>query len=421
MSGRVKFICFALLTACVAHGSQAQAQVWQPLGPMNYRHNLQPFETFDVKNFKSAPDPHEGFFFSYDRLSWSVPGEKTLVGNPDAQQFYFSPANFAAPPQPIQVINGLTDSPNGSSFHWGSRYELGYVVDHHGWLLSVLDGPEGHTQDVYGFRDEFYIDVPDNDPEVETDISAPRHPSAGNVAIVFAAPVGYFQGFLNLLLPLDGNPPGVVVEDIDGNGISDANDLVIFPTTFDLVTVRNSVRLDGVELMKTYRFDPGKHGGTLEFFYGARYLQFKDQFFVNAEGGAINDLNFPGAIFFVDDLASFWDTTIENHIVGPQLGINWFRRQGRWTFGTQGRFLFGYNVQNFRQNGLLGAALDPTDAIDQPGTVQTTTFDHGMTDDDFSPCRRASCPGELPPHAAVCHPGRVQLSSGFVTSFCPER
>jgi hypothetical protein len=154
-----------------------------------------------------------------------------------------------------------------------------------------------------------------------------------------------------------------------------------------------------------------------EFSYGARYLRFKDDFRVVAMGGILGDL-FPllgvdgdgddtdGDGVVVDDYDNYWNTLIENQIIGPQVGLKYSHMRGRWTITTQGKFAFGYNVQDHRQDGLLGPALEP-ELLLVEGTVegpdgeeqdvvfvfpdsplpffQTTSFRHGKQEHNFSP------------------------------------
>lgn len=371
----------------------AEAQVWQPFGPVDYRHDFAPFETFDIKNMSSAPDPQEGFFFTFEKLSWSVQGEHNTIGNPDAVVFF--PDVLPGVDSP-RVFNGLTDSAPEATFGWGERYEFGYVNDHHGWAVSVLDGPDVTDSEVYGFIDEIFEDPLNDDATV---VLHP-HPSAGNVVILFEAVPELLTGFL--FVDSDGDGETDLQVDVNQDGVLTLEDSIVFLTSFDRVTARNHTELDGVEVMKTYRFKPTHRGSVVEFSFGARYLRVHDQFRVDAHGGILNDLNLPldGAAP-VDDRTSFWDTTIDNHIVGPQVALRWSKRRGRFTYSAGGRFTFGYNVQDHDQVGQIGTALDygqegtiiqavpPAGAgigyDGQPMLMSNTAIRHGKQEQDFSP------------------------------------
>ena len=52
-------------------------------------------------------------------------------------------------------------------------------------------------------------------------------------------------------------------------------------------------------------------GGDLEFTVGGRYLELKDQFWVDARGGNLTD--------------SYWNTTSHNEIAGPEIGVRYYQ------------------------------------------------------------------------------------------------
>jgi hypothetical protein len=390
MSARTIILGLVAMILSAGPASTASGQVWQPFGPVDYRHDFAPFETFDIKNMSSAPDPHEGFYASYDKLSWAVQGERNLIGNPNVVDFVPDVLRGVQPPQ---VFNGLNDSSPEAVFGWGDRYEIGYVCDHHGWEASVLDGPEAVDVEEYGFVDEIFTDPNNGDTTIVLD----PNPASGNVTILFGGDPNQFLGFLFLET---GEP-----FDLDQDGTLDADDLISYMPTFDLVTVRNTTKLDGIDLMKTYRFKQTSHGSSVEFAYGARYLRIHDDFRVDAMGGPFNDLFFVNsAAAPVNDRTGFWYTTIDNHIVGPQVALKWSKRQGRFTYRANGRFLFGYNVQDHDQVGQVVTAHDyqgrltttvaPTPPVGAAGVftgkegpvlLPNTAFRHGKQEQDFSP------------------------------------
>jgi len=46
-------------------------------------------------------------------------------------------------------------------------------------------------------------------------------------------------------------------------------------------------------------------------------------------------------------------------VIGPQIGLRWFKKQGRWTFNTEGRFFAGVNCQYITQQVDMGPHLNP--------------------------------------------------------------
>jgi hypothetical protein len=166
-----------------------------------------------------------------------------------------------------------------------------------------------------------------------------------------------------------------------------------------------------METSYIYRSHAGSHGGIFELFLGARYLQLYDRFTVDAtgdkfvralpegEGGGGDDeeaaLGIPvGPNSILAD--SFWYANAQNHIIGPQIGMHWFRQTNRWTWESEARFFAGFNIQDLEQGGTLGSKLndpwttegDGTTPIHypyQPLFMQRVSFNHSDTEHEFSP------------------------------------
>src|SRR5690606_30918848 len=60
------------------------------------------------------------------------------------------------------------------------------------------------------------------------------------------------------------------------------------------------------------------------------------------------------------------------------------RHQGRWVFDTQGRFMLGYNIQNWEQVGFIGEDLLPGRA-NHPLYARAKSFSYGRSEDALSP------------------------------------
>ena len=93
---------------------------------------------------------------------------------------------------------------------------------------------------------------------------------------------------------------------------------------------------------------------------------------------------------------SWWDNRVENHIVGPQLGLRWYRKASRWTWSTEARFFSGFNQQNIKQQGLLGEGMNPQGVIDavldddeegvlKMSNMSATAFTHERRFHEWSP------------------------------------
>jgi Putative beta barrel porin-7 (BBP7) len=345
-------------------------------------------------------------------------------------------------PQPHLISNTLRDVPPKAGFALGNRYEFGYHDRGHGWTVGVLDGPELNQSEFYGFpRRAIDGGLP---PFIDPDYTGPddigpgggvtadpglRAFGFGSVPIIFETPPGYLLGFrdyLNFLgeatLGTQGGPLlyvgnyGLVEEpdaddddipffrladDIDGDfnpaaGIifvqvvdpvsgeitlvpflqfTDFEDLHEFNVFFNNVTIHNVTETDGVELMWTHHISNknymAKHQNTrLSISWGARFLRLYDQFRVDAEGSVLGD--------------SFWETSFTNQIVGPQLAFHWANQRQRWRLTADGRVMWGYNVADWDQTGLMGEELIPG-ATNRPLYARPTAFAKGLREQEFSP------------------------------------
>jgi hypothetical protein len=365
------------------------------------------------------------------------------------------PNNPVPPPHLIQ--NTLRDAGPHAGFALGNRYEVGYQDQGHGWILGVLDGPELNQTQFYGFvpraTDGGLPPFIDDDYTGGDDIGPGTGPVAGgdlrafgwgSVPILFETPAGYLTGFRDYLNVLAGAAIGTQVgpmayvgnygasteddtppieffrlaDDIDEDGVfgagfivdadgnivllfTDFEDLHEFNIFFDNVTVRSITETDGVELMWTHQLTNNhymaKHqNNRVSISAGARFLRLYDQFRVDAEGSILG--------------RSFWDTSFTNQIVGPQVGLSWVNQRQRWRLSAETRFLFGYNVADWDQNGLMGEELIPG-AINRPLYARPTAFVDGLREQEFSPV------GELRVQASYHVTKAAALKFGYTGSY----
>ena len=415
------------------------AQRYQPFGPVDYVPDFQLFAPINDYLLEENPQPNEGYFFSYERMHWSVqkPDRAPVgadVGNVIATIPYATVVRLNLDQDTVELsqqggaldtlqVNSLPIAVTDSEWGWGNRYELGYIVDHHGWLVSVLGGLKQHYDAVYGADIQRLqelrggqglngvdgipwdsvqadrlgqagapLDPPGTDPVAPSPgvLYIPAFEGYHQVSVIFADPLGLLDGFVDMAVPLavpptvDGIPDdlnfntifGNAGQDTDGDGVPDTaaptdfDDLVRLATIFDQVTVRDRVHINGVELMKMRRLDPTHHGSIIECYYGVRYMEVDNRFDVSAVGGVLAD--------------SRWDTRALNRIVGPQLGFRYSNQRRRWVFGVEGRFLAGANFLSVEQNGELGTRMIPG-APNYPYFMGPTTFLHKLNDEKFSP------------------------------------
>ena len=273
------------------------------------------FETTDDSRYGGGNRPHEGFFFSFDGLFWYIGApETTTIGKEGLTREVFYHTSDSRTQFNTHDTSNLTNELTP-----GNRYEFGFISGHHGFFASWFDMRTQTQRLAYGGADIVFEDAP-------------------------FGPGG--RGLLQ----------GYVADIVDGVYVNPT--LQNLPISFDDLTIKNTVEMWGTELMYKYRMHPGHHGGIVEFFAGARYLVFDENFDVEATGEPFylvdEVVNAPRTVLF----NSYWYTEANNHIIGPQVGLRWFRRNGRFTLSTESRFFAGVNFQSIHQLGVLGDGLN---------------------------------------------------------------
>lgn len=257
----------------------------------------------------------------------------------------------------------------------------------------------------------------------------------GSVHVNFATPAGYLLGFRDYYLNAAGNPQGPttggpgrrvatltlgtdvngnpvitdititsgsdgVADDLNGNTLNgffvvvdamnniiangvDFEDLHMFNIRFDTFEVRNTTETQGIEIMRDFKLSNNhkmaKHQGQQATIgVGARYLRLRDSFFWEGRGDVFG--------------RTFADTKSQNSIVGPQIRAQYSVQRGRWNWALDGRFLFGYNINDLDQVGAIGEDLVPG-ALNRPASAQPHAVSYGRQENFFSPVAemRAEC------------------------------
>jgi hypothetical protein len=347
-----------------------------------------------------------------------------------------------------QITNALQNVPPRAGMAMGDRYQFGYRDGDNGWMVGILKGARLHETETYGFGAGPGLDATgytnaagdDFGPQAGADL---RAFGFGSVPILFQTPQGYLFGFRDYLNYLADAAIGTQVgpiayvgnygasnevgtgdtefeffrltDDIDGDLIpgagviidpiteeiimsfTDWGDLHQFNIFFDSVTVSNHVKTDGIEAMWTHevsntRYMAKNQNNRIELSAGARYFRFYDEFDVNAAGSILG--------------GSFWDTSIDNQIVGPQVALKWTNRRQRWSINTDVRFLFGYNVQDWAQTAGMGTDLIPS-ATNRPLFARATYTSTGQRTSEFSPV------GELRVEASYHLTKSFALKAGY--------
>ena len=338
--------------------------------------DMQLFDQADMSTYGGGHRAQQGFFFSFDGLTWWVgKPDIALIGDQGTRRVVITPQNPSYVDgngddvliegfEPEKVFEFSTHSTGAldSEEVAGQRYNFGFVEEHHGWLCSIFNLSQ-QAQTIFGtdvhvvFDDALF-----GDPE--------RSHLSGPIWVQ--------------------DPP--ILDDTGGTGIIVVDDLSV---RFDELNARYTVKTWGAELSYLYRTHPFRCGGILEWYFGARYLEFDDRFAVDARTFVEDDedefLSIPNGLG-----DCWWENRADNHIVGPQFGFHWFRKTSRWTWSTAGRFFAGFNQQNVKLQGLLGDGLDPAtvyagafageeDVVLKISNMSPTAFNHSRRFHEFSP------------------------------------
>lgn len=308
--------------------------------PFTFGSDFQFFALADYGDFGNGPDANTGFFATFDRLYiW--------VTRPDDQ----------VAPRPWIGSGGqtLADQANGD-FGWGNRFDLGYMSEEdHGWMMSFwhLDGPNYFDQFVIERVD--VIDLADA-PDTTIDL---RGGGTGN----------------------SENPNLQTLPRRDENN---------FFTDDRSYIINNSVNasdLTSWEVNKTFRARSLHYGSVVEPFFGFRYAKFQDFFrrdtyqrYDDTTGAPLGPgLPIPPSDitnFFIEDFRTM-RAQFDNHLVGGQLGLRWFKQKERWNLSGELRVFAFQNFQSFTTSDNLERTYFQSLTVD--GDIDTVVYDRDET------------------------------------------
>ena len=410
-------LAMAVTLAIFACVGSAPAQEWTPFGPSNVRYDLELFKQPDISAYADWPRPNYGFFFQYERLYWAIQQpSRTDIGAPNRQAIGLLNGTLQLNPlnQPVGNVLELYRNSLDTGFlradqTWGNRFELGFVEDDDkGWMVGIMNLQDQIQNAFFGgslangtltppgglfivFRDPRHLllgFVDTNGDGWDDDLNANPFtaPSPFNkVPGVFGRPV-YNPGPLpfNLDTNGDGVPDSYA-------GFTDFGDEVPLVPVFNQITVRNVTSMNSVEIMRTWRYPPNHRGNQWQLMFGVRWLLYRDGFFVTALNDTPDNTTGstpPGLPGF-----SFWNSTVDNNMFGPQIALRWDHTAGRWDLSAEMRFLAAVNFQSVHLDGELASRLDPIPAnplapqnpINVPFQMVRTSFSSWQWDETFAP------------------------------------
>ncbi len=274
----------AILAAAMAAGSASPAAAgdWMPLLPDQDFYDFQLFAPPDLQSYSLYHKPHEGIFFSYDRLYWGItPPSVTDVGTtPDGYLIPTQPispqaivqlnnaslqASAQNPQLPPNVIGGLyifgadplqLDLNTGwmrTAMTWGNRYEGGWIYDDRGMAFGYFD--TGDQVQSFQTNSEFAASSP---TQIFTQVTTAGATGGG--------------GAVNQSFPL-------TTTTITSN--SPPPDHLIAQK----LTQQNSTRIQSAAAGFIIRRALGGRGSgsTVRFSIGPRFLQFEDRYHLGYE------------------------------------------------------------------------------------------------------------------------------------------
>lgn len=330
----------------------------------------------DLSLYGNYPRPNTGYWGKAEGIYWVFEAPDTTTIGRDG----FNPAASDGNRlifQPNTLDTGWIES----DWAWGNRLEGGYMgEDGCGWMIGGFK-----TNNVTSSFDSFN--------------------TSGGFGVSFLPSLGpdglsALEGFVDLTGPAgvpdgidddlnennvfgrDGedigrpnpNPPPAIIPPPDGTpdvaAPVDFGDTVLFPIFFDVVRAENRTRTFNIEVMRVWRRSPFKRWATVEWFAGPRYFYLNDKFNVEALGGILNPNQ--TADFDVTD-GSYWNTEVNNNLIGGQFGLRIQRKVQRLSFIAEGRGFVGANFQNYEIRGLLGNGLTPG-ADNQPVDLGDSAF-----------------------------------------------
>ena len=340
------------------------------------------WKPYQPEEFGGKRRGRDGLYASLEAIYWTISAPKgayigatTADGQNETRDYYTGSAIR-------QQTNSMNASNFETEFKMGTRVEVGNRRGHHGWHFSGFGLPSSGstiTSENVNFviRDEGDITLRSSDlatgsgfydaPVTVWDPSQPFGQQLDNPDYMFLDPNTTISGLGMLYgwFPIHYHTPSGI--------IFTEGTIAPVPITFHTMDVTNRTENWGIELSYTYRTHPFKWGG-LELMAGARFWEFDDHFNIYGSGPLSqtreeiddNSITTESLIPYpnVNNLGpvSILSTlNVEarglNRVIGPQIGAKFQRQNGRWSLGTEIRFMAGINNQSMRTQGYLGKHL----------------------------------------------------------------
>lgn len=353
------------------------------------------FSPYQSDQFGGGRRAPEGVFGEVSYTYRTLPLAKdSFVGHSVGREVYTTSGAFM-----MQKTNMNTGSLS-ESFSSGVYAELGNIQGRHGWFMSGYSSM-AFKSDFSGRNGTMSIYDP-------LTVKTLAHISADENVYYdrYYDGLGGFKTVANNMDPivnighLWGWYPKTETRNINGEPTEvTVGYLAPLPVNFDRYTIQNKANHWSVDLNYMYRCS-STWFGMFEIFGGPRYVQIDDTFSFSGIGSPWADVNIvteyeyeededgkqyiissdtylqgtasgPGSIFG----NASWKQQANNHIVAPQIGIKWTKRNARWSFSADTRLLLGINYQSMKLSGGVRSWDDSVWQFDGLPTLSEVEFD----------------------------------------------
>jgi hypothetical protein len=362
----------AILAAALAAGSASPAAAgdWMPMLPDQDFYDFQLFAPPDLGDYNVYHKPHDGIFFSYDRMYLGITVPRYVpVGN--TEFFPVEPLNPDIAEQLNTANGGIagvvvygTDPFNldlnstwlRTKMSWGNRYEGGWIYDNSGMFFSYFDsGPQGQN---FTTINEFALNSPTQEFEQDVQGGGAEFEAVNPLVVTTitseSPPPDHLivQNFTqrNETRIQSGAAAFIVRRQLGGRR-SRSNVRVGLGPRFAQLNDRYSIGYQSDQ----YVFNAGSGTGTAGGQNGVLGVGDVSQ---NLQFGASgSNQTITGVQTLTGQGAGSplqrgdWETLAINNIVGPELSLHLESTSGRWTFLSELRFTAGLNWQNMLYRG----------------------------------------------------------------------
>ena len=347
---------------------------------------FRPFAPYARDEFGGGPRQAQGVYGILEAIYLSFePSKDFSVGQHNGLRSVYTGSGTILQSNTINSTH--LDSMSGGI---GTRFEVGNIRGHFGWSIggyaipsmdvttenvntSMVIGDPRNLVMYPAFGDSFaFNQVWQEDGQFYT---VPNRP--GTQGSIYNA--GYLDGWFPA--DVDGTMQGT---------------LAPLPITFARSTVVAKMDHWVVEALGTYRLHPSRIG-NFELFTGVRYMEIDDSLnfvgeglpwqgiteeFEETDDGTTTETTstLDGTATGVGSILgnSDWKFQAQNHVIAPQIGARWSRKNNRWTLSAEGKFLAGANYQNVKSAGTFGSYYDRITEIDFGDASPAGLAERGM-------------------------------------------